>query len=240
MPNQLGKASLVFVSGLLLIALSSPVHATPIIIESTFDTSLEGWTTNDSGIFTQRPAGGNPGGYLFLDNCECTIAQILAPATFLGDLSAYVGGTFSFDGNLLGNGGSFFDGPNGIPGGVYLDYGIVQIIGPSISAQVDLLPNGATAPLDSWQTYSVALNAATWGLSQSDFLTLMQNVTSLRITVEGLWGAEQEGIDNVRLQGVGGPSVVPEPASLILLGSGLAGLELRRRSYNRRKSLRSR
>ena len=218
----------VAVAMFLLAALSRPVDAASIV--SSFDTNLEGWTTNDSGTFVQQAAGGNPGGFLFLDNSDLVIAQIIAPASFLGDLSGYIGGTFSFDGSLRGDGGQFFDGPAGIPGGVFLDYGIIQIIGPTITAQVDLLPGGATAPLGSWQTYSVGLNAAAWGLSSGDFATLMQNVTGIRITIEGLWGAEQEGIDNIRLQSATAPAAVPEPMSLILFGSGLAGLVARRRN----------
>jgi hypothetical protein len=207
--------------------------ASSITIVSTFTSGLEGWTTTDAGaVFTQVATGGNPGGYLSHDNSEQAIAQLLAPAAFLGDLSAFIGGTFSFDGNLLGAGGSFFDGPNGIPGGVFLDYGIIQLIGPTLTAQVDLLPGGATAPSGAWQTYSIGLNAAAWGMTSANFNTLMQNVTSIRITIEGLWGAEFQGIDNISLVSADvspSSSAVPEPASLLLVGVGLAFVGVRAR-----------
>ena len=203
---------------------STPVSASTITISSLFTTSLEGWTTTDTlGTMTQQATGGNPGGFLSHDNSELIIAQLIAPAAFLGDLSAFIGGTFSFDGSLLGNGGLFFDGPNGIPGGVYLDYGIIQFIGPSLTAQIDLLPNGAVPPLGSWQKFSVGLNAAAFGLSSANFSALMQNVTGIRITIEGLWGNEIEGVDNITLQSPD-TAVVPEPATLGLLAAGLVAM----------------
>jgi hypothetical protein len=207
--------------------------ASSITIVSTFTSGLEGWTTTDPGaVLTQVASGGNPGGYLSHDNSELAIAQLVAPAAFLGNLSAFIGGTFSFDGKLLGAGGSFFDGPNSIPGGPYLDYGIIQLIGPTLTAQIDLLPGGLTAPSGAWQTYSISLTAGAWGMTSVNFNTLMQNVTGLRITVEGLWGDEIEGIDNVRLVSVDDSTSVPEPASLLLVGIGVAlvGVRARRRA----------
>src|SRR5580765_2189037 len=118
-------------------ATSSPAVASTIT--SAFISGLEGWSTSDpSAVLTQSATGGNPGGFLYHDNSELAIAQLIAPAAFLGDLSAFVGGTFSFDGSLLAGGGSFFDGPNSIPSGPYLDYGIIQIVGPTLTAQIDL------------------------------------------------------------------------------------------------------
>jgi hypothetical protein len=212
--------------------LVSAQSANATSIAATFDSGLEGWTTNDSGSFTHVSSGGNPGGYARLDNCECNIAQLLASAGFLGNLSAFIGGTLSFDGNLLGDGGSFFDGPNGIPGGTFLDYGIIRIVGPTLTAQRDLLPNGATPPFQAWQTYSIGLNGAAWGMSDGDFAALMQGVSSLTLTIEGLWGPEIQGIDNIRLESAVSP--VPEPGTLLCigLGSGLLAA-LRRRAVVR-------
>jgi hypothetical protein len=211
-------------------AFPTDLAAAPITILSSFNGGLEGWTTTDAGaVLSHAGAGGNPGGFLLHDNSEGAIAQLVAPAAFLGNLSAFIGGTLSFDGNQIGAGGSFFDGPNGIPGGVFLDYGIIQIIGPTLTAQVDLLPGGATAPAGGWQTFSIPLTAAAWNMTPSDFSTLMQNVTGLRLTIEALWGSEIQGIDNITLTSVDQPAVpVPEPASLLLLGSA-AGWMLRRR-----------
>ena len=81
-------------------AFATTAAASPIT--TAFTAGLEGWTTNDSMPLVHMASGGNPGGFLFLDNCECTIATLFAPSAYLGDLSAYIGGTFSFD--------VFFDG----------------------------------------------------------------------------------------------------------------------------------
>src|SRR5688572_11907373 len=63
-------------------------------ISSTFDVDADGWTTtNVVPVFT--PAGGNPGGFLLVDNPETTITEMIAPAKFLGDLSLLNGGTLS-------------------------------------------------------------------------------------------------------------------------------------------------
>lgn len=205
-----------------LLALAGPASAGVV----TFDSGLEGWTTLDTlGVTTHSAAGGNTGGYLRHDNSELLFSILVAPASFVGDLSGFIGGTFSFDGNQLDNGGAFFDGPGRIPNGnVYEDYGTIVISGPGGTAKVDLLPNGGTAPLRQWQTFGIALTGAAWGMSDTDFASIMGNVTSLTINLEGLFGPEINGVDNIALR----PAVsgVPEPQTLGLALAGLAGVAL--------------
>jgi hypothetical protein len=202
--------------------LARAAQATTIV--STFDSGLDGWGMADTlGSTGHVATGGNPGGYFWHDNSEFLFSILLAPAAYLGNLSSFVGGTFSFDGIQLGNGGIFFDGPHGIPGGYYLDYGTIQIVGSAGTAQVDLLPNGATPLLGSWQSYSIALTGGAWGLSDAAFAAILSDVTALTINIEGLWGAEVNGIDNVRLISATDDSV-PDPGALALLGLGLFGI----------------
>ncbi|HWP67170.1 MAG TPA: hypothetical protein VNO26_14830 [Candidatus Limnocylindria bacterium] len=160
-------------------------------IETTFDAGLEGWTTDNTGAFTHQAAGGNPGGFLQLDNDEGGIAHLFAPAAFTGDLSSLDGAVFAFDGQLVSGGGSLYQAAD--------DYGVVRVTGGGFSASVDLLPGGATAPLGSWQTYAVTFDAATFGVTQQTWETILGDVTELRLTVEALFGAEVQGIDNVCL-----------------------------------------
>lgn len=190
-------------------------------IISSFDSDLDGWTTDNSGTFQHMPSGGNPGGFLFLDNDESTIAHLFAPSKFLGDLSSFDGGTISFDGSLLGSGGTFFEGVD--------DYGVIVITGTAGMASLDLVPGGATPSLNSWATYSASLDASTWGVSQANWDAIISDVTSVQLGVEGLFGDEIQGIDNVRI------TAVPEPGSTILLALGFVAVVCRFRT--RRKHL---
>ena len=50
--------------------------------------------------------------------------------------------------------------------------------------------------------------------------TILGNVTSLKISIEAIYGPEQEGVDNIR--------IVPEPSSTLLGAIGLLGIFSRR------------
>jgi len=176
------------------LALALVCWATPsAAFFSPFDAGLEGWTTDNGGAFTFQANGGNPGGFLQLDNNELQIAHIFAPGPFLGDLSflANVAAPIGFDGQLVAGGGSLYDAGD--------DYGRIRVTGGGMSASADLLPNGAVPPLGSWQRYQVPFTAATFGVSQGVWEAILANVTEIRITVEGLFGSEIQGIDNVCL-----------------------------------------
>lgn len=214
------KANRVAAAVALAIAMGS--HASAQVV--TFDNGLEGWTTSDSlGTTTHSATGGNPGGYLRHDNSELEFSILLAPTSFVGNLSSFIGGTFSFDAIQIAGGGAFFDGPNRIPdGNVYDDYGTIVISGPGGTARVDLLPNGGTPALGQWQSFGIALTGSAWGLSDTTFRTIMQDVRSLSINLEGLYGPEINGVDNIALTSAVAP--VPEPQTYALMLTGLAAV----------------
>jgi hypothetical protein len=114
-------------------------------------------------------------------------------------LRAFNQGSFSFDGNLLQKLASDFG-----------SYGTVTIVGPSDSVSLDIVPG--QPPVGVWQTYRIDLTAANWGRTQAQWTALLSNVTSLRVTVEAVFGGEQNGVDNILL--------VPEASSIALLGLG--------------------
>jgi hypothetical protein len=170
-------------------------------IASTFDFDLDGWTTDNTGPFTPRSLGGNPGGYAQLDNDEVSTAHLFAPAKFRGDLGAYDGGTVSFDGLLeLAPGLAPLEGPD--------DYGFVRVstlefrasarFGPrggfTAQASADLAPDGA-GPGKGWQTFSLPFTAAAFGVSQPQWEALLSNVIEIRVTLEHHGNPVERGVE---------------------------------------------
>ena len=68
-------------------------------IIATFDTGTDGWTiAGDVASFGWVATGGNPGGHLhWVDAVTGAISYYVASADFLGDQSAYYGGSLSYD-----------------------------------------------------------------------------------------------------------------------------------------------
>jgi hypothetical protein len=122
------------ISSLLAVLCAAPLAAQmPPVIQSTFDAGVDGWTHIGGSVFKHEPTGGHPGGFLYIDNSEGPVTWIVGPAKFEGDLTAYIGGTLSFDGIMLGTGGAPW-GPNP------QDYGNAWVGGPGGWAHGDLSP----------------------------------------------------------------------------------------------------
>jgi hypothetical protein len=188
-------------------------------ISSTFDADLDGWTITSGSALSHMATGGNPGGFLFVDNDEgAIIVRAIAPAKFLGDLSSFNGGVLAFDGNLLTKGSVAF----------YPPYGQVTISSSGgTPVTLDLAPSDP--PIGEWVHYSVSLDAATWGRTPQAWAQLLAGVTEISIVLEAVSGLETNGFDNFTL------SSVPEPSVAALLGVALgAGALSARRSSPRR------
>ncbi|MEP7366333.1 MAG: PEP-CTERM sorting domain-containing protein [Acidobacteriota bacterium] len=198
-------------------------HANAVTITSPFTAGLEEWTAIDTigGTPTHIAAGGNPGGYLYIDNAEVAWAYVIAPAAFLGNLSAFDGGTLSFDGNQLTGDGAYVHAN---------DYGHVIISGPGGSATRDLA--AAPVPLGQWISYSAPLDAASWGVSALTWSAILADVTDIRVSLEGTFGAETNGFDNFTLASAPAAGI-PEPSSAYLIVSGLLGAAFLRRRRGR-------
>lgn len=196
---------------------------------STFDTDADGWTmvtfaaggpynvspTNIGGL-TWQSTGGNPDGYIERTDVEGGAMMFRAPNKFHGDQSVMLGGTITFD--------------------IQSDYD-----DRTVDSNVVIKGNGLTLvgqftnPVQDagWFSRGVVLDAANFrkntqggaAVSGAELLSALSNVSDLFIGGEMHTGfpAETTGIDNVKLE------AVPEPASMILLASGVAAFMARRR-----------
>lgn len=193
----------------------APLGVSAQSIQSTFDAGLEGWTTSTGGSLTFSATGGNPGGYLQQIDLDLQDMFVMAPAPFLGNLSAFHGGTLSFDvKQIVGNAD-------------YAPFGIVILRNGANFVSADIVPPGL--PGSDWSTQSVILNATSFGTTPDFLASIMSNVTALQIMLESQVGVfETVGLDNVQLA-----VAVPEPGSLFLLTAIGVGAIL---AYRRKRS----
>jgi len=181
-------------------------------ISSTFDNDLDGWTLSggSSTDLAFNPSGGNPGGFLRSFGSSPATLELVAPLSFLGDLSVYDGGTFSFD-SL--NSESF---DSTLP-----SFGTITITGSTGTASRDIVEGGLSFP--NWETNSTSLIASEWGVTQNTWDSILSDVTRISIDVSAQSDLVDIGIDNIAI------NAVPEPSSSLLLGLTALMLGMRRR-----------
>ncbi|QEG34778.1 hypothetical protein [Bythopirellula goksoeyrii] len=192
------------------------VRADFVVAESTFDTDLDGWTSNNLGETSWQSAGGNPDGYLRFTDLTADLANgfATAPSKFLGDWSSLDGlGRVEWDESLIDTGENVdsFGAPTLI------------ISGPGGRAVwIGTAPTGST----TWEAFSVPISESSWEVdSGGNWNALLSSVTEFRIQLEhvlqspGATGMKDIlGLDNVRL------IQVPEPHSGLLILACVAGI----------------
>lgn len=173
------------------------VCAQPIIVESRFAADREGWTTwTDLGAtFTPTwvASGGNPGGYIQQSDPDAGYFYFRAPAAYLGNRSAAVGGTLSFDLRESSN-GTLNDQPD------------VILRGGGIEIFYDTYNNPET---NRFLRYHVLLShTAQWHVgslagplaSAAQVQQVLGDLTDLLIRGEYVSGSETTRLDNVVLR----------------------------------------
>ena len=134
-----------------------------------------------------------------------------APAAYLGDRSAYVGGSLSFD--LRSNlplGHSFNCTPSII--------GDVELLGAGQRLEYDI--PGPTMAADMWHSLQVPLSAPGWKhldtqqqVSDADFAAVLGSLTDVRIRAEWSAALDTDDLDNVVLAPA--PNADPSCAAVV-------------------------
>ncbi len=160
------------------------------VVTSTFDADSDGWTmVGDVASDGWMATGGDPGGYFqWVDAVTGGEGLYNAPAKFLGDKSAFYGGSITYDlqdtGNNLTGADIVLAG-----GGLTLYYGDA----------------GTPGITPAWGTLSASLTATGWttdgttAATAQQMQTVLANLTSLEIRAEYVNGAESGGLDNVEM-----------------------------------------
>jgi hypothetical protein len=166
-------------------------NAAIIVLESTFDNEDEGWGIRSGGTnFTYHASGGNPypGGFISAQDQAAESWFFVAPDTWAGDWTSYIGGILSYDLKLI----------SGDTNSYYSDVDI--IIETEDIGNYAKWSSGIDPGLGTWTHYEVRISESNFEIvGNKTWNEILSNVTNLLIRGEHILGPDTEGIDNIRV-----------------------------------------
>ena len=165
---------------------SAACQPLPPEVDSYFEADHEGWIAT-GGQIAHHDDGGYENGYLEFEDTAADDGYLTAPVQYLGDLRGYVSGIFRFHLKTTHDNG----------GAMQSLWGRVEIhSGPSI-ATMDIVPQEQLA---GWTTFIMELYPSLWGCEPLQWISLLSNVTEIRIYVDAQEGVlDRVGLDHVRM-----------------------------------------
>jgi hypothetical protein len=166
-------------------------NADSIVLESTFDNDNEGWGIRGEGSdITYHASGGNPytGGFISAEDRGSESWFFLAPDTWAGDWTSYIGGIISFDLKLI----------SGDTNAYWSDVDI--IIETEDIGNYATWSSGIDPGLGTWTHYEVRISESNFEIvGNRTWNEILSNVTNLLIRGEHILGSDTEGIDNIQV-----------------------------------------
>ena len=152
-------------------------------IVSSFDIDNDGWTVS-GGLIYYHNSGGNPGGFIEFEDDQDGAGVFIAPAKFLGDLTAYNQGTLKFDlKNTYDNGQDLL-----------WNYGNVIISSSNSTANKNVVP---LQYYSEWTSFTIPLTDSVWGQTESGWDSLLADVTEITIQMDAQWNYyDKSALDN--------------------------------------------
>jgi hypothetical protein len=187
-----------------------------ILASSTFDTSMDGWTSNTPAQVVWSSVYGDPPGSLLFTDATGAGTVVYAPSSFLGNYLAMGVTSISFEDNIIAETEVTYVSKYG-----------VTLSGPDGSATYVGSQPPATYPT-GWIPVTALISPIMpdgWTVTSGTWLGLLSDVEQVEIPIELVTNGVEpvtdiEAIDNASLQGEE-EMATPEPSSLSLMGMGV-------------------